>query len=176
MPDRKKIGRISIAVDTVGLETSYREACRKMLMSIDLRSKMHTVSGEVAELHRALAEQGAAILADPHNDAALQVYRDQVAAMVAKLDERAEIREKDIFGDALHQLLEYGEELGFARRARPIATVAVAASHYAAPGRPVAVPNPPVGAMPDGEASLSAVERELAQLQSQLATIQTGAI
>ena len=35
-------------LDTVGLEKNYREACRKMLQSIDLRSKMHTVNTEVA--------------------------------------------------------------------------------------------------------------------------------
>lgn len=164
-----------IAMDTAALEKVYREACRKMLMSIDLRSKMHVVSGEIAELHRALAEQGEAILADPHNDAALQVYREQVAAMVSKLDERAEICEKDVFGDTLHQLLEYGEELGFARRASGIASSVVLPKsnsiHLATapPGRPVAEPNPEPGS------PLSEVERELSQLQSQLATIQSGA-
>jgi uncharacterized protein YecA (UPF0149 family) len=122
-----------------------------MLASIDLRAMMNETSAEVSRLHRHLATEGGRILSDSGDETALRQYRGMVEALIQKLDERELIRTRDVFKDALKELLHLGEELGYAQRAEAAARVKPAAS-----------------------CGLNAVERELAQLENQLASMQTA--
>jgi uncharacterized protein YecA (UPF0149 family) len=137
------------------LELQYRDACHRMLASIDLRATMHETAAEVSRLHQQLATEGGRILSDAGDEVALRQYRGMVEALVEKLDERERIRARDVFKDALQELLQLGEELGYAQRAEAAA---------AARAKPAAA----------ALGGLSAVERELAQLENQLASIQTA--
>jgi phosphoglycolate phosphatase-like HAD superfamily hydrolase len=146
-------------VQTVELEREYRAACQKMLASLDLRGGLNRIN-----------EEGAQILANPSDDEAIQRYRRMVENVVAKLDERDQLRQKDGFKEALQELLQLGEQLGYARKAEPAASVAVErAEPVVAAVKTASLRNEaPVAPVP----GFRAVEQELAELQQQLVQMQ----
>jgi hypothetical protein len=158
-------------LQTVELERDYRAACQKMLASLDLRSALNRMNEEIGRLHHSLSVEGAQILANPSDDDAIRRYRGMVENIVAKLDERDSLRQRDGFKGALQELLQLGEQLGYARKAEPAkpepAPVKPAPVAVVAPA-PVVVQVEPQ----EDELGIGAVEKELAELQQQLAQLQ----
>ncbi len=152
-------------LETAELERDYRAACQKMLASLDLRSALNRMNEEIGRLHQLLSVEGAQILANPSDDEAIQRYRGMVENIVAKLDERDHLRQRDGFRAALQDLLQLGEQLGYARRAEPPKT-------ERGPAVVVVDKKPQVDEESAGKAGFSAVEKELAELQQQLAQLQ----
>lgn len=135
---------------------------------------------EIGRLHQSLSVEGAQILASPSDDEAIQRYRGMVENIVAKLDERDNLRQRDGFKGALQELLQLGEQLGYARRAEP-AKLEPAEPLPVEPkvdqtSRTSAHPKPTVASPERADAAqgagFSAVEKELAELQQQLAQLQ----
>ncbi len=188
-------------MQTIELERSYRAACQKMLASLDLRAALNRVNEEIVALHQLLTVEGARILSDPANDDSLARYRTLVEKVVSKLDERDQLRQRDAFKEALQDLLQLGEQLGYARKAEPSYNKAEPPYNKAEPAQTMLEPvllgtlpdpvrsdgshnglseaKPPAQMKPElvrspVESGFSAVERELAGLQQQLAEIQRG--
>jgi hypothetical protein len=161
-------------LETVELERDYRAACQKMLVSLDLRGVLNRMSEEIAKLHTQLTAEGGRILAGPAHDDALQTYRTMVHNVVAKLDERDQMRKRDVFKEALQDLLQLGEQLGFARKAEPVASKKCK-EEAANPGAARVETAVATSVEPAAETGFGAVEKELAELQSQLMQYQ-GAV
>ena len=167
---------------TVELERDYRAACQRMLASLDLRTTLNRLSEEIGKLHQALTADGGQILADPATDESIHRYRAMVQKVVAKLDERDQVRQRDGFKEALQVLLQLGEQLGYARRAQPPENTVSPAPVTFVEEVPATMKRPitPVHTNPEvrsshpvyGDSGFDAVERELAELQSQLVHLQ----
>jgi hypothetical protein len=140
-----------------------------MLASLDLRTALNRMNEEIGRLHQSLTVEGSQILANPADDDAIQRYRGMVERIVAKLDERDQVRQRDGFKEALRDLLHLGEQLGYARKAEPAPRLepASAAKSPSPAAKPVATAVEPTS-------GFSAVEKELAELQQQLVQLQQG--
>lgn len=136
-----------------------------MLASLDLRTALNRMNQEIGRLHQSLTLEGSQILAKPSDEEAINRYRAMVENIVSKLDDREQLRQQDGFKGALQDLLQLGEQLGYARKAEPARAERVEA--VPAP-KPVVVPKP---AQVEA-AGFSAVEKELAELQQQLVHLQ----
>ncbi len=164
-------------MQTIELERDYRAACQKMLASLDLRTALNRMNEEIGRLHQSLTVEGSQILASPADDEAIKSYRGMVENIVARLDDRDQLRQRDGFKGALQDLLQLGEQLGYARRAEPARVEriveAIPMPKPVAVVKPIPVhvtaPAPPPG---DTPGSFSSVEKELAELQQQLVQLQ----
>lgn len=126
------------------LESRYRDACHKLIASIDVRSASAQAACDAAALHRTLAREANHVLSGGAADLELlEGYRKQVVTLIAKLEERDELRRRDCLPDALHDFLTLGQKLGYAIRPAP----EPAPTHFAE------------------------VEKELASLQAELTSI-----
>ena len=132
------------------LESRYRDACHKLIASIDVRSAAAQAAADAAVLHRSLAREAHRVISGPPDPETLEAYRKQVVALVAKLDEREDLRSRDRLSDTLHDFLDLGQKLGYAIRPAPVAPA-----------------EPP----PAADSSFAEVERELAGLQAELSSI-----
>ncbi len=131
------------------LESRYRDACHKLIASIDVRSAAAQAAADAAALHRSLARDAHRVMSATPAPEVLDTYRKQVVALVAKLDEREDLRRRDYLGDTLHDFLDLGQKLGYALRPTPVPP-----------------PEPPSPA----DSTFADVERELAVLQAELSS------
>lgn len=133
------------------LESRYRDACHKLIASIDVRSAAAQAAADAAALHRRLAREAHRVISGPPDPETLEAYRKQVVALVAKLDEREDLRRRDHLADTLDDFLDLGQQLGYSNRPAPVA--------------------PEVVTTTAADGTFAEVERELAGLQAELSSI-----
>lgn len=136
-------------------DSTYRAACETLLAAVDVHTDLVRAGAGIAQLHRNLAQTGERALAGAIDEDGLQLYRKEIVAMLARLDERDRLRRADPLGEAVRQFLAAGQSAGY---------------DTAAPSIAKTVEQPPVETDP----SFADLERELAELQSQLSSLSTS--
>lgn len=182
------------------LERNYRLACHKMLTALDTRKAINAANTAVASAHQEMIGDGAPLLKTWGTAEELDRYRRTVEMVVEKLDKRDQLRGTDTFREALLSLHNLGEQQGYPAGAT--ATENSGAKAHAAEARAEQKPEPfgnggglavepkrgRKAAFQDlrtileangydsaAEASdVSALERELAGLQNELASFQAA--
>ncbi len=136
-------------------DSTYRAACESLLAAVDVHTDLVRAGAGIAQLHRNLAQTGERALSGAIDEDGLQLYRKEIVAMLARLDERDRLRRADPLAEAVRRFLAAGRSAGY---------------DTAVPSVAKPVEEAPV----DADPSFADLERELAELQSQLSGLSTS--